>query len=47
VLWAIEDGGKASNEAETALPGLELAFAAQESLRTSRPVVPGSVRNQS
>jgi predicted dehydrogenase len=46
VLWAIQEGERPSNDAETALPGLELAFAAQASLRTGRAVVPGSVRTQ-
>jgi predicted dehydrogenase len=46
VLWAIQEGKRPSNDAETALAGLELAFAAQESLRTGGPIVPGSVRTQ-
>jgi predicted dehydrogenase len=46
VLWAIQEGQTPRNDAQTALTGLELAFAAQESLRTGSAVVPGSVRKQ-
>jgi predicted dehydrogenase len=46
VLWAIGERTRPSNDAATALAGLELAFAAQESLRTGAAVVPGSVRTQ-
>jgi predicted dehydrogenase len=46
VLWAIQEGKTPTNDAETALTGLELAFAAQESLRTGGAIVPGSVRRQ-
>jgi len=47
VLWAVQEQTTPSNDAETALAGLELAYAAQESLRTATPVVPGTVRAQS
>jgi predicted dehydrogenase len=46
VLWAVEEGRRPSNDAETALAGLELAFAAQESLRSGQCLVPGSIRTQ-
>lgn len=46
VICAVQEGHEPSNDATTALSGLELAYAAQESIRTRIPFQPGSVRTQ-
>ena len=44
LLAAIEENREPSNAAASALPGLALCFAAVESARTGRPMIPGQVR---
>jgi predicted dehydrogenase len=44
LLSAIEENREPSNTAASALPGLALCFAAVESARSGRPMIPGQVR---